>query len=166
MKKAILLIVPLLLVSFVLAGPKGPQGPKGEGPIGPPTDLTATVDGTIITCTWTAVAGATKYSLEACLVGTASDGTTEFPIKVKACVSVPQPEPTDPPTPVEGTLDIAEAIEDALVAAGADPEAIISISLEGLVHVKAMNPGKKAGPQNHPWSEPVAITYESPDEVE
>jgi len=51
MKKVVLVIVPLLLVSFVLAGPKGPQGPKGDGPLPAPENLTATVDGTIITCT-------------------------------------------------------------------------------------------------------------------
>lgn len=168
MKKAILVLVPLLLVSFVLAGPKGPQGPKdpkgpkGDGPIGPPTGLTATVVDDTIECTWTAVAGATKYSLEVCLTGTADDGATEFPIKVKVSVSVPQPEllPAPDPTTVEGTLELAPAIEAALVAAGADPATIISITLNGKVQVKAMNPGKKAGPQNHPWSDPVVVIYE------
>jgi len=143
MKKAVLLIVPLLLVSFVLAGPKGPQGPKGVH-IGPPTDLLAEqIDDNTIECTWTAVEGATKYAVEACLTGTASDGENEFPIKVRVCTNV---------TETTALLDIGAAVAAELTAQEIDSATISAINLEGVVRVKAMNPGKNAGPQNNEWA--------------
>ncbi len=155
MKKAVLVIVPLLLVSFVLAGPKGPQGPKGDGPIGPPTIATADIlaDYTI-EVTWSDVSEATKYSVEAHVTGIAVDAAaTEQPIDIKICVSA---------TEAKAVLNILQAVDDDLADLG--PAAAVELKVE--IRVKAMNPGKKAGPQNHPWSEPVAITYEWPGEVE
>lgn len=155
MKKTVLIIVPLLLVSFVLAGPKGPQGPKGIH-IGPPTDLAVEqIDDNTLRCTWTGVDGATKYAVEACLAGTASDGENEFPIKVRVCVSV---------TEATALLDIGAAVAAELTAQEIDPATISTINMEGEVRVKAMNPGKNAGPQNNEWAVEDATFVVEPDE--
>jgi len=92
------------------------------------------------------------------------DGATKYSVEVEGIVAYGDPSsPSEAPVQLsfsttEAELDLtlagfAAAVADQLGVAADD-----LISATGSIKVKAMNPGKGAGRQNNPFSEPVSGT--------
>ncbi len=130
-------IASLVTPAVVLASLPAPTQP----------DVYLDYDEGTFTAVWSPVDGATKYCVE--LEGIVAYGDPSSPSEAPVQVSFSSTE-----AELDLTLaDVAAAIADQLGVAAED-----LISATGSIKVKAMNPGKGAGRQNNPFSEPVSGT--------
>ena len=99
---------------------------------------------------WSAVEGATKYSLQIRATATWYDADSgEQSGSVRLNVGT---------TDDIFTISFADTREMVLAQLGLSEEDVGDIELEGCAKVKALNPGKGSGPQNHPFSEAICFT--------
>ncbi len=127
-----------------------------------PTNLTVdttTTAGTVL-FDWDDVVGAVKYSLD--LEGTVTYWTTvlidEVETQVEATAEVELSFGTSDRTDggLMGDSNLSLTIDEIQAAIAAELGVAVEdlIQIDGLVKVKALAPGKGAGPQNNPFSEP------------
>lgn len=121
---------------------------KAAAHLAPPAEVTASVVGGVLTVSWPVpVEGATKYSVSVdAAYDTDGDGELEtvHDYDIEAAASPVSISLTSFEVPVDADGD---GVDDGVLA----PK-------ELSVKVKAMNPGKGSGRQNHPFSVPVAVT--------
>lgn len=137
-----------------------------------PENLSATVGTDDVLFDWDPVEGATKYSVDVCATVQYSDGLPDgLAGEAEVCVSFGTSDRTDGGDMADDYLSVStdeliDAIVDALIAQGVDPAAIGSLEIAASAKVKALAPGKGAGRQNNPFSDPAdfALSWSAPTE--
>jgi len=126
-------------------------GNNVPGSLDPPENLAVAVDGTDLDISWSAVANATKYSV--CVVVEYDiDGTEGADCSEEFDFSTADVEGFDPLVP-----SMTIALEEFAFDCNAD--GTLDTPLSGTVRVKGLNPGKKTGRQNNPFSESVEFDF-------
>lgn len=109
-----------------------------------PTNLVCDATADPITLDWDDVTGAVKYSVDFELTQTIEEVTTTIEL------SIGTSDRTDGGLMGDSDLDVTYAELEA--AAGVDPGALVGIDVDA--KVKALDPGKGKGRQNHGFSSP------------
>ena len=119
-----------------------------------PQNLTVAVVGNDLECSWDAVDGADKYSVDVEAVVTLDlDGVTE---EVEVELSYGTSDRTDGEDMDDPNLTVP-LLDGVTSQLGVLAEEVVSI--EGTARVKALNPGKGRGRQNNDFSAPVSFSW-------
>jgi len=120
-----------------------------------PQNLTVAVVGDDLACSWDAVDGADKYSVdvEAVVTLDLGGGVTE---EVEVELSYGTSDRTDGEDMDDPNLTVP-LLDGVTSQLGVLAEEVVSI--DGTVRVKALNPGNGRGRQNHDFSAPVSFSW-------
>ena len=122
-----------------------------------PANFTATVANTDVQFDWDDVVGAVKYSVDVDAMVTYTIGGMDYEADVE--LSYGTSDRTDGGDMADSDLTVAQStiIDDVLaelMAQGVEVGLITDMMIDACGKVKALNPGKGAGPQNNPFSAP------------
>ncbi len=148
----------MLIVCLAMVAAFAPAKQPNAGTLGPPTEFMVTQNADGIFFSWVPVDDATKYAVPVWGVVTYTDGTARQQARFKLGLNTKGGIGTVYRRSGRVVLEIpkttmARIVLAKLQAAGVDPATVEAFLLEATAKVKAMAPGKGAGPQNNPFSE-------------
>lgn len=147
----------MLIACLAMVAAFAPAKQPNQGTLGPPTDFMVTQNSDNLFFSWMPVRGATKYAVPVWGVVTYSDGTARQQVRFKVGFNTAGCIGTVYERSGRVVLEIPKATMARIVlarlqAAGVDPATVEAFLLEATAKVKAMNPGRRRGPQNNPFS--------------